>query len=516
MTADTNIRQVPGQPVVETGYGPVRGSDDGRVRTWKGIRYAAPPVGELRWRAPVAPEPSTEIMDATAFGPVSPQPRSPIPMGLGTRADEDCLFLNIWAPSDVDAVNASPKPVMVWVHGGAYIFGSGSQPLYDGSVLAGESDVVVVTINYRLGALGFIDLSSAGFDSNVALRDVLAALRWVQDNIAGFGGDPDRVTLFGESAGAGIITTLLAVPQAAGLFSRAIAQSAPATSVYDSKRASAVSEMFLQRLGMTAAEAHRAPVQTLIDASMEIFDHIPTAMPGRLAFAPTVDGDLVPDYPVTLARAGKTHPVPLLIGTNKDEAKLFRFMRSPLMPVAPKAVRTMFTEMADDQPGLQLPTAEQVSMAYPARRARTRSIEVARDMGFRMPTVWFAEGHSASAPVYLYRFDWATPIFKLIQLGAAHATELIYVWGNLVSGPRDVTFKLGGLKTGDELSARMRARWTAFAATGDPNVPIGQPQWAPYRSDDRATLVIDAHDRVVDDLDRQIRQAWGDEVLSFR
>ncbi len=512
MTADTNIAQVVDRPVVRTGYGPVRGSDDGRVKVWKGLRYAAAPVGDLRWRAPVPPQPWTDVVDATTFGPVSPQPRSPIPMGLGTRADEDCLFLNIWAPSNADG----PRPVMVWVHGGAYIFGSGSQPLYDGSVLAGDSDVVVVTINYRLGALGFLDLSAAGFDSNVALRDVLAALRWVRDNIAGFGGDPDRVTLFGESAGGGIVTTLLAAPEAAGLFSRAIAQSSPATSIYDRERAGAVADLLLERLGMTAAEAHQAPVQALVDASQQVFDHVPVATPGRLAFAPTVDGDLVPDYPVTRAREGKTHPVPLLIGTNKNEAALFRFMRSPLMPIAPKTIRTMFDEIANDQPGLQLPTAEQIGSAYPAKLARTRSLGVASDMGFRMPTVWFAEGHSAVAPVYLYRFDWATPVFKAIRLGAAHATELIYVWGNLVSGPRDVTFKLGGLKTGEALSERMRTRWTTFAATGDPNVPLGQPYWAPYRTDDRASLIIDREDRVVDDLDRQIRQAWGDEVLSFR
>ncbi|WP_396928665.1 carboxylesterase/lipase family protein [Mycolicibacterium sp.] len=514
MTADASIRPVVDSPVVETSYGPVRGADDGRVKTWKGLRYAAPPVGDLRWRAPVPPQPWTDVADATTFGPVSPQPRSPIPMGLGTRADEDCLFLNVWAPSGTQPGDA--KPVMVWVHGGAYIFGSGSQPMYDGTVLAHGSDVIVVTINYRLGALGFLDMSAAGFDSNVALRDVLAALRWVADNIAAFGGDPDRVTLFGESAGAAITTTLLAVPEAAGLFSRAIAQSAPATSIYGRERAKAMAELFLERLGMTADEAQRAPVQTLVDTSQEVFDHVPSTRPGLLAFAPTVDGDLVPDYPVTLARAGKTHPVPLLIGTNKNEAALFRLMRSPLMPIAPKGVRTMFGEMANDQPGLQLPTAEQISAAYPAKMARTRSLGVASDVGFRMPTVWFAEGHTAVAPVYLYRFDWATPLFKAIRLGAAHATELIYVWGNLISGPRDVTFKLGGLKTGEELSERMRARWTSFAATGDPNLPLGQPRWAPYRTDDRATLLIDREDRVVDDVDGPIRQAWGDEVLSFR
>ena len=516
MTADANIRPIVDRPVVQTGYGPVRGADDGRVTIWKGIRYAAAPVGDLRWRAPQPPQPWTDVLDATSFGPVSPQPRSPIPMGLGTRADEDCLFLNIWAPSGSSAGDA--RPVMVWLHGGAYIFGSGSQPLYDGSVLAATSDVIVVTINYRLGALGFVDFSSfgEGFDSNVALRDVLAALRWVRDNIAGFGGDADRVTLFGESAGAGIVTTLLAVPEAAGLFSRAIAQSSPSTAVYESSRAHTVAQLVLDRLGMTAREAHRAPVEALVDASAHVFNHVPATTPGRLAFAPTVDGDLVPDYPVTLARAGKTHPVPLLIGTNKDEAALFRFMRSPLMPIAPKAIRTMLEEIADDQPGLQLPTEEQIGSAYSARRARARSLGVASDVGFRMPTVWFAEGHSAAAPVYLYRFDWATTLFKLIRLGAAHATELIYVWGNLVSGSRDFTFKLGGLKTGEALSQRMRTRWTNFAAAGTPTGPAGEPHWAPYRTDDRTTLLIDHHDRVVDDPDHRIRLAWGDQVLSLR
>jgi para-nitrobenzyl esterase len=516
MTADVNIRQIVDRPVVETGYGPVRGTDDGHVKTWKGIRYAAPPVGDLRWRAPEPPQPWTEILDASACGPVSPQPRSPIPMGLGTRADEDCLFLNVWAPSGASAGDA--KPVMVWVHGGAYIFGSGSQTLYDGTALAEGSDVVVVTINYRLGALGFVDFSgfNQGFDSNIALRDVLAALRWVRANIAAFGGDPQRVTLFGESAGAGVVTTLLAVPEAAGLFSRAIAQSSPATSVYEAGRAREVADLVLDRLGMTAQEAHRAPVEALVDASAHAFDHVPMATPGRLAFAPTVDGDLVPDYPVTLARAGKTLPVPLLIGTNKDEAALFRFMRSPLMPIAPKAIRTMFAEIADDQPGLQLPTEDQIGSAYAGMRTRARSLGVARDVGFRMPTVWFAEGHSAVAPVYLYRFDWATPVFKLIRLGAAHATELIYVWGNLVSGPRDFTFKLGGLKTGEALSHRMRTRWTNFAASATPTGPAGEPHWAPYRADDRATLLIDRHDEVVNDPDRQIRLTWGDQVLSFR
>jgi para-nitrobenzyl esterase len=494
-----------------TRSGPVRGTHNGQVKVWKGIRYGAPPVGDLRWRAPVAPDPWTDVADATAFGPVSPQPKSPIPLGPGTRVDEDCLFLNVWAPSGVEA--GDKKPVMVWVHGGAYIFGSGSQPLYDGHNLASRGDVVVVTLNYRMGAFGFLDLSgleSGGqrFDTNLGLRDVLLALHWVKDNIAVFGGDPAQVTLFGESAGGGIVTTLLTSPAAEGLFARAIAQSSPATSVYDSARAKTVAELLLDRLGVSAADARSVLVEALVDASFHAFEHVPTTTPGTLAYAPTVDGDLVPDYPVKLARAGKSHPVPLIIGTNRDEAALFRWMKSPLMPIAPKTIKAMFEEIASEQPGLQLPSEAEIGSAYSGIRTKALGLHVARDVGFRMPTVWFAEGHAQVAPVYLYRFDWTTPMLRLLRLGAAHATELPYVWGNLVMGAKDITFKLGGLKPGMAVSERMQDRWIAFAK--------GESPWTGYDTTTRATLVIDKEDRVADDLDRGIRAAWGDEILSFR
>ncbi|MET0898247.1 MAG: carboxylesterase/lipase family protein [Mycobacterium sp.] len=511
----TAVRPALTHPVVDTDAGPVRGIDDGQVKVWKGIRYAAAPEGELRWRAPRPPEPSTEVVDAFGYGSICPQPKSPIPLGTGARAAEDCLFLNVWTPPTADP--SAAKPVMVWVHGGAYIFGAASQPLYDGRVLATRGDVVVVTLNYRMGAFGFLDLSGFDgpdtFDTNLGLRDVVRALEWVRDNIAGFGGDPANVTLFGESAGAGIVTTLLTAPAAAGLFARAIAQSSPATSVYDSARAHTVAQLVLDRVGVTAAQARTVPVEALVEASAQVFDHVPTTTPGTLAFAPSVDGDLVPDYPVKLAREGRSHPVPLLIGTNRDEAALFRWMKSPLMPIAPETIRAMFDGIAAEQPGLQLPSEAQIGSAYSGIRTRVRGLHVARDVGFRMPTVWFAEGHSEVAPVQLYRFDWTTPMLRLLRLGAAHATELPYVWGNLVMGAKDITFKLGGLKAGTAVSGRMLARWAAFAHGRAPGV---EPEWPSYTMTDRATLVINREDEVVDDLDQGIRAAWGDEILSFR
>ncbi len=508
--------------VVETSYGPVRGTDDGRARAWKGIRYAAPPVGDLRFRVPEPPERWTEVADATSFGPACPQPSLPnIPLDLGAPQSEDCLRLNIWASSDTEPGDG--KPVMVWLHGGAYILGSSSQPLYDGRRLVSSGDVVVVTVNYRLGALGFLDLSSFNtarrrFDSNIGLRDVLAALGWVRDNIAAFGGDPEKVTLFGESAGAGIVTTLLATPAAEGLLAGAIAQSSPATSVYDRGRAQRVAVAVLDKLGIVASDVDRllnVPIAAILAASNEVFNEVPVRNPGTLAFVPIVDGDLLNDYPVKLAQEGRSHPVPLIIGTNKHEAALFRLMRSPLMPITPHAITSMFTQIAAEQPDLQLPTEEQIGSAYVRVRRKARPLSIATDVGFRMPSVWLAEGHSRVAPVYLYRFDYSTPLLKLLLVRAAHATELPYVWGNL-GGPKDPTLKLGGAKTAKAVSWRVRTRWINFATQSKPTGPAGEPDWTPYQATDRACLIIDKRDNVAHDVDAHLRAAWGSEVVSFR
>ncbi|OMC23264.1 carboxylesterase/lipase family protein [Mycobacterium colombiense] len=508
--------------VVETNYGPVRGIEEDNVKAWRGIRYAAAPTGELRFRAPQPPPRSTAVADATAFGPACPQPVFPnMPLDLGAPQGDDCLRLNVWASADTRPGDA--KPVMVWLHGGAYVLGSSSQTLYDGRRLVSHGDVVVVTVNYRLGVLGFLDLSSfdsAGrnFDSNVGLRDVLAALEWVRDNIAAFGGDPRRVTLFGESAGAGIVTTLLASPAAEGLFGAAIAQSSPATSVYDRERAALVAQAFLDQLGIAPSESQKLleiPMAAILAASQQVFDEVPVRNPGRLAFVPIVDGDVLADYPVKLAQEGRSHPVPLIIGTNKHEAALFRLMRSPLMPITPSAITSMFNQIAAEQPDLQLPTEEVIGSAYSRMRRKARSLSIATDVGFRMPSVWLAEGHSRVAPVYLYRFDYATPLLKLLMVNAAHATELPYVWGTL-GAPKDPTLKLGGTKAAKAVSKRVRARWINFAAHGTPAGPAGEPEWTQYAQDDRSCLIIGRTDALAHDVDAEIRAAWGSEMVSFR
>ncbi|MAU81819.1 MAG: carboxylesterase [Gordonia sp.] len=509
--------------VVTTIHGPVRGSSGDGVDVWRGIRYAAAPVGDLRWRRARPPQPHDDVVDATGFGPVCPQERNPaIALGADAQMGEDCLFLNVWAPVADEAL-----PVMVWLHGGAYVFGSGSQPLYEATDLARDGRVVVVTLNYRLGALGFADLTSLNdlldstqprFESNAALSDILLALQWVRDNIAGFGGDPDNVTVFGESAGAGIVTTLLTMAAADGLFHRAIAQSSPATSMYDHERSAGIAEKLMAALGLRSADAEQlatVDVARITEATMTVFTDVPVDNPGTIAFAPVIDGDLVPRHPMDVFRAGESMPVPLLIGTNKDEAALFKWMKSPLMPITPSDIERMFADMMAEYPDVTVPPRAQITSAYSGMRPKVAGLGVARDIAFRMPTVWLAEAHGRHTPVYLYRFDWATRMLRALRVGATHATELPYVWGNLVAGPKDITFKLGGRKTGEEISGRLQRRWTSFAHHGVPD-DSGALPWPMFDEQTRSTLVVDSDDRVVDDLDGDIRRAWGDEVLSFR
>ena len=185
------------------------------------------------------------------------------------------------------------------------------------------------------------------------------------------------------------------------------------------------------------------------------------------------------------------------------------------MPITPSAITSMFTQIAAEQPDLQLPTERQIVAAYPRMRRKSRGLNIATDVGFRMPSVWLAEGHSRVAPVYLYRFDYSTPLLKLLLVRAAHATELPYVWGNL-GGPKDPTLKLGGAKTAKAISRRVRTRWINFASQGKPQGPAGEPEWTTYQQSDRPCLIIDSHDDVVHDLDARIRAAWGTEMVSFR
>jgi para-nitrobenzyl esterase len=505
------------------------------VRRWRGIPYAAAPVGRLRFARPEPAERWEGVRDASAFGHAAPQHENKaITLPPGVTPSEDCLTVNVTAPA-----TEGPHPVMVWVHGGAYVAGSSAQPLFDAGQLAENGGVVVVSLNYRLGALGFLDFSSFAtaeepFQSNLGLHDILAALAWVQQNIAAFGGDPGNVTLFGESAGGGCVTTLLAVPSAAGLFHRAIAESSPATSVYDAERAASVATRFLRLVGLEPAEAGRLrelSPEALSQAAFELVAAVSAEVPGTLAIAPVVDGILVPEHPVDAFRAGRQLRVPLIIGTNHDEASLFKLMKSPLMPITASSVHAMFTAILDDRPELATAGAEgtpgtvpvtgtggleeRIEAAYPRFPKHSTPAELSRDAGFRMPSIWLAAAHSRVAPTRMYRFDHAPAMLRLLGIGATHGAEIAYVFGTLNIAKKDPSFDLGGLKAARHLSAEMQGRWAAFARNGVPD-PEGLLAWPLYDEETRSTLLFDDLGTVAHDPDPEIRTAWGDTVIAFR
>ncbi|NLV77929.1 MAG: carboxylesterase/lipase family protein [Rhodococcus sp.] len=506
--------------VVDCKYGQARGYRDGATYVWKGIPYAGSTAGDGRFRSPEAPEPWNGVLDCARYGPIAPQsPDGPIAITPDMTPGEDCLSLNIWAPEP----DGELRPVLVWIHGGAYVLGYSGQKIYDGRHLCETGDVVVVTVNYRLGALGFLDLSSLStadctFESNLGLRDQIAALEWVRDCITAFGGDPADVTLFGESSGGGSVTTLLTVPRAEGLFHRAIAQSPPATSVYGSERAATVAERFLEILDVprvAVATLRSLPYEQLVAAGETLVGEIPTRVPGTLAMAPVVDRDLVPKYPVAAFQKGLSHRVPLIIGSNRDEPSIFRFMNSPLMPVDATAVHAMLEALASDRPDLDPERLAEIVAAYPDLPKASGAMALSRDAAFRMPVLWVAEAHARHSPTWVYRFDHATPILKATRLGAAHATELPYVFGNFGTLGRDPTFWLGGRKGASEVAGRVQRRWLAFARHGVPAALDGSRHWPPYEPGDRLTLLIDGRDTVVADPDREMRQVWGDRVMGF-
>ncbi|WP_420873737.1 carboxylesterase/lipase family protein [Nocardia huaxiensis] len=504
-------------PVARTTYGDVRGSRQGPVAVWRGIPYAADTGGPNRFRPPQPPQPWEGVRDCLEFGEIAPQSAGFVPVDSGLRMGEDCLWLNVWAPAQSAD---EPRPVMVWIHGGAFCLGTAAQAIYDGRKLVETGDVIVVGVNYRLGSLGFLDLSSLGseFTPNLGLHDQIAALEWVRDNIAAFGGDPGNVTLFGESSGAGCVTALLTSPRSAGLFHRAIAQSPPATTVFGAERAAVVAERYLELLELTpdrASEILEMPIERIVSTSGVLLDEVPRQEPGRLAAVPVVDGDILPTYPTERFREGRSHRVPLIIGTNRDEASLFRLFRSPIMPVTPDAVNAMLRSVAVEHPGLSPERIAEIASAYGDLSTARSAITMSTDAAFRMPSHWVAEAHSEHSPTWMYRFDHATPMLKAARVGAGHATELPYVFGNFGSFDRDPTFWLGGRKAAQEVSGRMMRRWLAFAAYGVPAAIDGSKHWPPYNACTRSTLVIDNADRVVDDPDRDRNSVWGDRAVGF-
>ncbi len=465
------------QPI-QTHSGPVTGKDVGEVRAYLGIPYAAPPVGPLRWKPPVDPAPWTAPRACRAFGRACPQPTR---RGVQTPTDqnEDCLTLNVWT-----AARAGDKlPVMVWIHGGGFYVGSSSQDLYDGAALA-KRGVVVVSINYRLGVLGFLahpDLTAESSDKssgNYGLRDQIFALEWVRKNIAAFGGDGGCVTIFGESAGGVSVCCLLSSPLAKGLFHRAIAQSGPAPSrLNDLRAAERHGEEFAARLagkGRKPASLEAMRSARWPDLQAAAGEVGPGPGQGTLRFL-CVDGAVLPDSPAAIFTAARQANVPLLIGATTDEGATF----APLLGVRGQAGLRMMLALA--MPG----RADEAMRFYgvtddeSARQAVAQIIGDAFVCGARLG----AAAHAKVQPqTYLYSFARVTPWARRRGLGAFHGSELPYVFGRLPAMLYDASDR--------KLSERMMAYWVNFARSGDPNAP-GLPNWPAYEPDGDRHLVFD-------------------------
>ena len=498
--------------VVEVGQGRLRGVWRGDLWSFSGIPYARAPVGSLRWRPPVDAERWDGIRDASTFSPIAPQ--SPSVAGITSPSDpdssephsEDCLSLNVWTPELPNAPDSPPgrgRPVMVFIHGGGFTSGSGSVFLYRGGNLVRNGDAVVVTLNYRLGALGFLGhrgLSDPdGLVGNWGLLDQVAALRWVRENIAAFGGNADNVTIFGESAGGFSVAALLGAPDAKGLFRRAIVQSggAYAHSVEEAERAATRLAAVLGIAKCDRPSLEGVPAAELVAATEEIGRRRPDPGMLPLPFLPTVDGAFLPRHPLAAVTDGASSGIDLMIGTNRDEMTLFGLGNPALTNLDEAGVDRWMTNALPDVPAGEVVEAYRRARIERSEPVGPRDIWVAAgsDIVFRWPSLQLASAHVArGGTAFVYLFDWESPAFDGI-LGSCHALELPFVFG-AVHIPIVQLFSGGGPAVAT-LSAQMQTAWLAFSRSGDPSHD-GIGTWRPWDPAQRATMVFGAHTTLTD------------------
>ena len=484
-----------------TKYGMLRGQVQDGVASFLGIPYAASPTGARRFQAPVPPEPWDGTRAAIAYGPTPPKPDYPAPFDTifaePSIAGDDWLNLNVWTPDPGQPQPAGTGlPVMVWIHGGAFANGNSAIPLYDGHAFARDG-VVLVSINYRLGIDGFALLPGA--PANRGLLDQIAALEWVRDNISAFGGDPANVTIFGESAGAMSVVTLLAMPMAEGLFTRAIAQSGAAQAAAAPADAALVTAELGRTLGTTVTASSLAQVglPALITAQAAVRDALAASPdPARfgasivastMPFIPVIDGDSLPEHPLTAIAAGRSSSVPLLIGTNSDEFRTF------LVPSGMAALAT--DEVLASMAGA-VGATEDVIATYRASRPGASPGDLLAalltDRFFLLPAIAVAEAHGPAA-TYFYEFAWPHPL-----VGAGHGLDVPFVFDNLTAEGAEL---VAGPDAPQDVAAEMHAAWARFAATGDPG-------WAAYDAS-RPVQVFDAGGAAVrSDPRSSERTAW--------
>jgi para-nitrobenzyl esterase len=491
-------------PTVTTTSGTVRGTTHDGVHAFLGIPYAAPPFGPRRFAAPAAPERWDGVRDATQYGPTAPKPPYAPPFDVllpePQIPGEDCLNLNVWTPDPA----ASGLPVFVWVHGGAFVNGSGAVPTYSGVPFARDG-VVCVTLNYRLGVDGFLHFADGG-PANLGLLDQVAALRWVQENIAAFGGDPARVTVGGESAGGMSVACLLAMPAAEGLFARAVLQSGAGHHALTPGTATRIGGYLAERLAVAPERAALSgvPLPDLIAAQQGLAAEVALLPdPARfgevaanlMAFEPVVDGEVLPDLPIRRIAAGASRGVDVLVGANREEQRLF---------LVPNGVVDMVTEpllqAAVARYGLPVDRALEVYRgARPGATPGELLADVATDWFFRLPAIRLAEARAAGAGggTWMYEFSWPSPQFGG-RLGACHALELGFTFDTLATEAHGA---LMGTAAPQQLADRMHGAWVRFVTDGDPG-------WAGYDPASRQVQDFGEEVRLVADPRGEQRALW--------
>jgi para-nitrobenzyl esterase len=484
-------------PTVELASGRVGGSSEGPLSVFRGIPFARPPVGPLRFGAPQPPEPWTGVRAATAFGPAAAQsvidvayvPGFSLWEGIGATS-EDCLTLNVWTPG-----LTGRRPVLVWLHGGAFLKGAGSQALYDGATLAQRGDAVVVTANYRLGAFGFLGLDEERFAANAGLLDQLAVLEWVADHAAAFGGDPANVTVMGESAGAVSVTALMTVPRAAGRFHRAVAQSGAGRRIPTCGKAAEMADRLLARLGVDRARAgdlFDLPTERLLSAQVAVSVDVRRDDIGA-GFQPWIDGDVLSLQAVDGLAAGSAAGVPFLVGTNEHEMNLWRVLEPGLRRLDEDGLNVRVQRHVGEAAG-------DLIAAYRAARPGAAPVELWQaiwsDREFRIPSLRATEAQAGRAATYSYLFTWPSPA---PGIGSCHGLELPFLFGTLDSQGADAF--AGSGPAAEALATTIQDAWLAFVRTGDPG-------WPSYDLTARSTMVLGAECGVIDDPSGVERLAW--------
>jgi para-nitrobenzyl esterase len=508
-------------PIVEIASGKLRGVSVAGIHSFKGIPYGASTAGRNRFMRPEPPQPWAGVRDALAYTgrawqlPNRPKRRPVLETLLGppdtTPESEDCLTLNVWTPGLGDGAG---RPVMVWLHGGAFAYGSGNRAVTDGANLARRGDVVVVSVNHRLNVFGFLHLADIGgpdwaHSGNAGMLDLVAALGWVRDNIACFGGDPGNVTIFGESGGGGKVSVLLAMPAARALFHRAIIQSGAAIRMSTRERATALAEAVLREVGLPSSECeglHPLPAEQLAAAIAPASRAVGRSrwpLLDRYDFGPVVDGSDLPQHPGEPDAPAIADDIPLMIGGTREESAFFLADDDAVWngTLSEAELRRRVEAVAGAQTDELLAT---YGSSMPRATPGDRLIAALTGSNFWIRTVLLAERYAARrrTPVYMYSLDWQSPAHGG-RLKAHHAMDLPFVFDNV-----DVADTTGGAPGARELAARVAATWIAFARNGNPANPA-VPDWPAYSREERATMVFDNACRVVHDPDRAARLLWS-------